>query len=350
MLKKLIPLIFVFVLAISTHAFAKDLRIGTIVEIEGTASVKQAEQSMKLKVNDPVYLNDVLTTDKNSKLVTLLLDDTEFILAEETSFTVDEYVYDPKAEKGGRADYNVLKGAFLYVSGLLSKENEGNITIKNNYGTIGIRGTTVWGGDVEGKGYGVLVADGAAQFITPKGSIRLGAGQGTFITEESPYPSRAKTWGEPVMKAALATITLKDQDALKTKLEAVKALNNTLRTGEKKAEQLQQQLNNEELIDIEESATEEMSEEAQEIGDIFDDAEEELSRDDEMELEEINEEISDDTEAEEEENAVKAEETEATSEEAEENEGNQMTPEEIERERRRMQEVLRKNRAERAKK
>jgi len=293
MLKKCIPLIFAFTFIICAPACAENLRIGTIVEIEGTASVQQATQSVKLKVNDPVYLNDVLTTDKESKLVTLLIDDTQFILAENTSFKVNDYTYDPKQEKGGRAEYNILKGAFLYVSGLLSKKNEGHITIKNNYGTIGIRGTTVWGGHVENKGYGVLVADGVAQFMTNKGSIRLEAGQGTFITKESSYPSRAKVWGAPVMKAALATITLKDQDALKTKLQTVKTLNNTLRTGEQKTEEM------------EENTTEEIEEE-------------------------------------------EAEESEETTEEK--TEKDQMTPEEVEMERRRMQEVVRKNRAARSKK
>ncbi|MEM7679679.1 MAG: FecR domain-containing protein [Pseudomonadota bacterium] len=319
MIKQLILTTFMFILTCASDALA-DERIGTIADIEGSAFVQQTTQSIKLKINDPIYLDDVITTDKGSKLVAMLIDDTQFILAENTSLKIDEYLFNPDKEKKSSAHYDVLKGAFLYISGLLSKGNNADIEITNNFGTIGIRGTTVWGGRVKGKGYGVLVADGQAVFRTKSGNIRLETGQGTFITKKDPYPSRAKVWGEPVMKAALATITLKDQDGLKIRLNAVKEKNKALRYEKDKVpegfdeEELEEELLEKNLV------PEEVIEEEKDVTPSEDEREEMVE---------------------------KAEEEETEEEEEPEAKEGEMSKSEIEQERALMEEALRKKREER---
>jgi hypothetical protein len=61
---------------------------------------------------------------------------------EETRFSVDEFVYEQG--ENDTAFFSVLQGLFVYVSGLIGK-NENNVNINLPGGNIGIRGTELIG-------------------------------------------------------------------------------------------------------------------------------------------------------------------------------------------------------------
>lgn len=194
--------------------------IGTIIEAEGPITITRQKSDMtNVKINDPVYLNDSIQTAPGGRAFILLIDDTELTLGEDSQLTIDEYVYDeqtPSANKGG---YSVLRGAFLYTSGLLAKTDNPDVTVNTPYASIGIRGTTFWGGMIDDE-YGVLVKEGRVSVQTERGRIFVEKDQGTFIRSKTSIPSRASTWGAAKTERAVGMIALKDAAAVRERVKA----------------------------------------------------------------------------------------------------------------------------------
>ncbi len=103
----------------------------------------------------------------------------------------------------------MARGAFLFVGGKIEGPTGGNVAIKTAVGTLGVRGTTVWGGAIDG-GYGVLVLDGEVILKTKRGSVLMRKGQGTMVYGGR-VPEAAAPWPEDRTKRAVATITIAEQ-------------------------------------------------------------------------------------------------------------------------------------------
>ena len=94
----------------------------------------------------------------------------------------------------------------MFVGGKIEGPTGGNVAIHTPVGTIGVRGTTVWGGFIDG-GYGVLVLDGHVdrQHQAWKVSLEKGMHHGLWRSE----PGKAAPWPDRRVKNAVATITFK---------------------------------------------------------------------------------------------------------------------------------------------
>jgi hypothetical protein len=125
-------------------------------------------------------------------------------LGEKGKLTVDEFVYRP-GESGNKLALNVTKGAFLFVGGKIEGPTGGNVSIKTPIGTLGVRGTTVWGGPIDG-GFGVLVLKGEVWVKTKHGAVDLKEGSGTMIFPAK-APEKATPWSADRTKRAVATIS-----------------------------------------------------------------------------------------------------------------------------------------------
>ncbi len=90
------------------------------------------------RLNDDVYMGDVVQTGANSTLGIALDDETTFTMGANTRMTLDEFVY----QKNGKpsAGYNVLRGTVAFVAGQVAKT--GSMSISTPTATLGIRGTT----------------------------------------------------------------------------------------------------------------------------------------------------------------------------------------------------------------
>lgn len=200
-------------------AYAAD-PIGTVMAVEGTATLKRegAEKAEEIAVAMPVHMNDTIETGAASRLIVLFVDETKLLLGENVLTSVDEYVFDPAATSGNRMRLSVLRGAFQYVSGLIGKHERPDVRIDIPYGAIGLRGTTVWGGDLDQ--YGVLVLDGKVSVQTKRGSVILNKGEGVDLANPNAAPAGRKIWGQPKVDRAVATITLKEQDAANKRIDA----------------------------------------------------------------------------------------------------------------------------------
>ncbi len=118
---------------------AADEPIGNVATLTGTASVTRNNAATPLKLQDDIFLNDVLQTSANSTLGVTFNDATTFNLTANAKVTVDNYVY----EDGGKQNaalFDIAKGTVAFVAAAVAKT--GDMKISTPTATLGIRGTT----------------------------------------------------------------------------------------------------------------------------------------------------------------------------------------------------------------
>lgn len=204
---RILPLLTLFVLFTPTQVLAQaETPIGEFIELEGSAFIVTEEEETSAEVGDPIFLNDTIETEADTRAMIQLKDETEIILGSKASLKVDTYVFDPADTSKNEGDL-LVKGPFVWMSGLLPKNNR-NVNIQTPLGSIGIRGTTVWGGTLDAK-FGVFVFDGKVFFTNSTGRVTIEKDEGVFVTEKSPGLN-VKKWGNAKIEAAFDTIALSD--------------------------------------------------------------------------------------------------------------------------------------------
>ena len=116
-----------------------DEPIGNVATLTGIATVIRNKNSIALKLQDDIFLNDVLQTSANSTLGITFNDATTFNLTANARITVDNYVY----EDGGKQNaalFDIAKGTVAFVAAAVAKTGDMKITTPT--ASLGIRGTT----------------------------------------------------------------------------------------------------------------------------------------------------------------------------------------------------------------
>ena len=121
---------------------AGPLEIGKVVKLEGTASgTSEGGQAIDLKVGSPVYQGDVIQTGPDSTLGISFVDETVFSMSADARMILDELIYDPANVENSSMAFNLVQGAFVFVTGEIAPS--GNMNIQTPVATMGIRGTTI---------------------------------------------------------------------------------------------------------------------------------------------------------------------------------------------------------------
>src|SRR5262249_40469223 len=111
----------------------------------------------------------------------LFTDKSSMSIGPNTDIVIDEYVYDPNANKGHML-VSLTKGALRFVGGQLS--HQGEATITTSAATIGIRGGTV----------SVIQGPDGVKVINHFGIIKITNGAGTFLLTRSEFGALIKSW------------------------------------------------------------------------------------------------------------------------------------------------------------
>ena len=185
-------------------AVAEPMTVGAVDRVQAHVDATQSGQTRPLVINSDIYFKDRCHSGQAARLQVTLKDGTQLTLGEHATLVVDEFIYDPSRSRA-ELSIRVVKGAFLYVGGLIDKETAANVRIRTPLAAIGLRGTTVWGGPID-KGYGVVVLNGEVT-VTGRGeTVTLKQGQGTMLFGDH-RPQRAAAWSADRMKRAVASIT-----------------------------------------------------------------------------------------------------------------------------------------------
>ena len=190
--------------AVSSATLAAPANVGVVAKAQGPSEALQDGVARPLAVEGVVLFGDRLRTGPGARLEAKLDDGTVLTLGEKGKLTVDKFVYDP-ARDGGKLALTVKSGAFLFVGGKIEGPTGGHVDINTPVGTLGVRGTTVWGGHIDG-GFGVLVLSGEVILKTPHGAVVMQKGQGTMVYGDE-APAAASPWPDDRVTRAVATIS-----------------------------------------------------------------------------------------------------------------------------------------------
>jgi hypothetical protein len=138
--------------------------IGKFVLVTGTVTIEHTAPVAMLaslstaparaKVDDSVYIGDVINAAADGKAGIAFVDGTAFNISGNTRIAMDEFVYDPNG-KANATVLNLTKGTFTLVAGQVAKT--GTMKVETPVATMGIRGTTP---HVE------IADDGSVRFVT----------------------------------------------------------------------------------------------------------------------------------------------------------------------------------------
>ncbi len=132
--------------------------IGSIQEISGDATVTRTDGTVEpLTLGSPIYQGDIVETAADGAVNISFADESSFAISEDARLAIDEFVYDPVTEEGSQ-DFSVLKGIFVFTSGLVGRDDPDDVNIDTPSGSIGIRGTIIAGDVDNGE---ITVVEGA---------------------------------------------------------------------------------------------------------------------------------------------------------------------------------------------
>ncbi|NQZ14840.1 MAG: VCBS repeat-containing protein [Alphaproteobacteria bacterium] len=135
--------------------------VGAIEELHGEATVIRTDGSSEpVTLGTPIYEGDVIETSETGGVNILFIDETSMAVSEGARFAVKDYSFDPETESG-TTNFSVLRGVFVFTSGLIGRDDPDDVTIDTPVGSIGIRGTIIAGKiDPEGES-SITVVEGA---------------------------------------------------------------------------------------------------------------------------------------------------------------------------------------------
>ncbi|MEL7430026.1 MAG: Ig-like domain-containing protein, partial [Pseudomonadota bacterium] len=116
-------------------------KIGEIVKLEGSAKSRKTDGiETELKIGDPVFQGDVVSTGDNTKLGITFIDETVFSMSANSTMVLDELVYKGPGDSDNSMVMNLVQGTFVFVTGEVAPS--GSMQIETPVATMGIRGTT----------------------------------------------------------------------------------------------------------------------------------------------------------------------------------------------------------------
>ncbi|NCC21099.1 MAG: hypothetical protein EOM26_01400 [Alphaproteobacteria bacterium] len=148
--------------------------VGSVQEVSGEVTVTRTNGTVEnVQIGTPIFQGDVVETDAAGAVNIVFIDETSFAVSENARLAIDEYVFDPVSQSG-ESNFSVLRGIFVFTSGLIGRDDPDDVQIETPVGSIGIRGTTIAGNVDTGE---ITVVEGAIVLRTHGGQEVTLAGQ-----------------------------------------------------------------------------------------------------------------------------------------------------------------------------
>lgn len=133
--------------------------VGAVQEVSGHATLISPDgQKEVIAKGTLIHQGDVVETDGADAAVNIqFIDESSIAVSGNARLAIDEYVFDPSSA-GGATNVSILRGLFVYTSGLIGRSDPDDVNIHTPMGSIGIRGTTIAGNIDTGQ---ITVLEGA---------------------------------------------------------------------------------------------------------------------------------------------------------------------------------------------
>ncbi|HXZ96786.1 MAG TPA: FecR family protein [Burkholderiales bacterium] len=184
------------VLALCATAHAEV--VGRVLMAAGDASVIRNNEEMRVAVGFPIEDQDTLKTGPFSNMQVRFTDQSIVSLRDHSLLKIDEYKFDGKQDGLERAFFNLVKGGFRTITGLIGKVHKSNYGVKTATATIGIRGTNFallqcaegsCGAAAKDGLYGG-VSGGIIAATNSSGEYQFGSGDYFFVPSKTEPPKK----------------------------------------------------------------------------------------------------------------------------------------------------------------
>jgi len=157
----------------STSSLSDVSPIGEVTEISGDAKIIRTDGTEeKIILGMPIFEGDIVETEGQGAVNIGFIDESFFAISENARITITDFAFDPESEVGVQ-DFSILRGVFMYISGLIGRENPDSVNIETPVGSIGIRGTII-GGRIDPVGESqITVIEGAIVVRNGDGELLL---------------------------------------------------------------------------------------------------------------------------------------------------------------------------------
>jgi hypothetical protein len=125
---------------LSMSAAASEQPVGSIKTLEGTVRISRQGTEVTVTPGQSIFQHDIIRTEAGSRTGIILLDDTMLSLGPGSTLELKEYLFQPKTAQYSLV-VRMLKGTFVYLSGIMAKLSPDAIRLETPDATIGIRGT-----------------------------------------------------------------------------------------------------------------------------------------------------------------------------------------------------------------
>ena len=167
---------------------------GEVVSVAGrVAAATQDGDIRTLNRGGGVNAGDTVVTSRNSYVRLKLVDGASVILRPNSRFQIEDYNVSDKPEEN-RSFFNLIKGGFRTVTGIIGQRNKRGVRVRTAVATIGIRGTN-WemvscqsdcGNNPDGDYY--TVYDGGITVNTNGGATDFDPGDYGFVSGPDSAP------------------------------------------------------------------------------------------------------------------------------------------------------------------
>ncbi|HEY8190869.1 MAG TPA: cadherin domain-containing protein, partial [Alphaproteobacteria bacterium] len=148
--------------------------VGAVHEVHGEATVTHPDGTTEAIVpGTAIYQGDIVETEGDGAVEIGFVDESSFAVSANARLAIDEFVFDASSQ-GGESNFSMLRGMFVYTSGLIGREDPDDVKIGTPAGSIGIRGTVIAGNVDSGE---ITVVEGAIVLRDLNGNEVTLAGQ-----------------------------------------------------------------------------------------------------------------------------------------------------------------------------
>lgn len=198
-LKKVIVILFFFMLCQSGWADEK-AGIGYVSAVRGDViAINRDGVARAFAVENCIFADDLINTDKRSRVQMILHDNTVVTLGQKSTITISDYMWS-ETENTGSFNVIITEGIFRIMGGAIAKSCPKNFIAHTPSATIGIRGST-YAGKVDGPALTVVLESGKGiDVYNDHGSAALVVpGTGTTVNDIGHAPAAARLFNIPEM-------------------------------------------------------------------------------------------------------------------------------------------------------
>ena len=154
-----------------------------------------------------VYIGDTIKTGSNGHIEMRMLDQATITLGGNSEFKIEDHLFD--REKGiGKVVMSIAARTFKAISGGILSLQKSSFALNSPVATIGIRGTELWGGPINGV-YEIALLKGKVIIIENTGGrVKITQpGFGTRVIGPNVAPTAPVQWAPAKLQRAIDTVS-----------------------------------------------------------------------------------------------------------------------------------------------